>query len=133
MFKFIGTAVNVGTTFFGGPFGKLAIYAIAALFTAGTLFTFVKIHDDGVARKATDAYNAAQITQLKNDNKVFQDQLQTIAASQVVILNKTATQNTAVAAKASTVKYYLGTPAAQAADRPSSEILKETIKRLSSK
>lgn len=110
-----------------GPFGKLIMWGIGLLVFAGVTFGGYMEWKHKVQLEALVEFNAKQAAQAKADNTKFQTQLDTINKNATTIqttLDKNATDQ---AARDKAVTDYLDT----VKDQPSSDILKETIKRLS--
>ena len=116
--------------FLTNPIGKIIGIAGVALFAAISLWGMVKIHDAGVRREALAKFNAAQMEQVIKSQKEFIDQtkrIEDLSRKTIETLQKTQEE---LNKKLSDVEHYLTTPEARKSDRKSSNVLKQTIKRL---
>lgn len=117
--------------FFESPLGKLAGYAIIALLSAGVIFGGYYAWKVHVQNQAMQEFNQKQADQAEKDRKVFAEKMQKIEAVQNQILGNLQKQIQAANEQQDMIQDYLDSDEAKASDRESSEILKETVRRLS--
>jgi hypothetical protein len=116
--------------FFTGPLGKIAMYLIGAIFAALGIWAGWA-HYDGMRDQISSLKAAnAQYQQVVVDQKEFikhQDALMVFQSQSITSFAKK-TEDTVK--QYTTVNDYLNSKEAVANDRPSSDILKETVRKL---
>jgi hypothetical protein len=117
-------------SFFTGPLGKIAMYAIVALFLAGLIWAGVAHYDKIITENAYLKHANQQLMQTVADKeKEIQDtrDLLTLQSSSIDSLQQSIDD---ITKKYGTLEEYLNSQDAAKSDRPSSDILKETVRRL---
>ncbi len=112
------------------PFGKVIGIIGAVAFAALSLWGMVKIHDAGIRREALAKFNQRQMEVVIQSQKEFIAQTKRIEEIQKQITEDLKRKNEELDRKLSSIEEYLSSPEAQKSNRESSEILKETFKRL---
>lgn len=113
------------------PFVSIALKALLVVGLLGGAYGIYHHFVSGIQKTQQVVDQNAQLTQaLKDidDLKKKTDALDSAQADMIVQLNA---KNTAVKTKQNTIQNYINSPAAQKSDRPSSDVLKETVRRLS--
>lgn len=115
---------------FTGPLGKIATYALIALIATGALTGIYLNWKSTIRQEALAEYNKNQLEQVIKDRERMVEQLNQLGEAQKTIVLQLAKQQDDLATKLSKIDDFLSSPEAQKGDRPSSEVLKETIRRL---
>lgn len=115
---------------FGSSIGKYVIYGIAGLIAAGV---FTGLYIDWKHGIEENAVQKIKIEQLESDlaskEKLIVQQ-RAVMAIQAASSKELTDQVDSLNAKATELELWISSPNAMKNDRPSSKILKETIKRL---
>ena len=109
---------------------RLYIYIFGALFLFGTLSGIYYSWRSGIEREALLEYNQKQLEQAIHDQREFKAKMQKIEEDQAAIIKRTEDEKKVFEAKINQANDYLNTEAAKKADRPASEILKQTVNKL---
>lgn len=112
------------------PLGKIIGIIGAVLVAAFLIFMTVKIHDAGVRRQALAEYNKSQLEQaLEEQRQTIQKMVELQELNRKIIeeLNRQREENDA---KMRAIEEYLTSEDAKRADKPASELLRETVRRL---
>jgi hypothetical protein len=116
--------------FFTGPLGKIAMYAIGALFAAGVIWAAWAHYDSIVSSNAKYKAENAQLKQTVKDQADqvrHAEELLELSSKSIDTLEDRVDD---INEQYSTLEQYLSSVDAQKADRPASEVLKETIRKL---
>lgn len=105
----------------------IVIGSIILLFILGGSYIYWK---RGVEKQALYEYNQKQFIQNIKDQEILRKKLEEIAAKQKEIEDKTNADNKTFNDKINSITTMLDSKQAIEQDRPSSKILKDTIKRL---
>lgn len=116
---------------FMGPFGKILTYLGIGLLSVGVLYGAYKMWENSVKTRALLEFNNAQLEQVIKDQQRFNAQMELLREFQIELLNQTNEQNQLLEDKLNDIDQYLGSDEATSGNRPSSDVLKETIRRLS--
>jgi disulfide bond formation protein DsbB len=114
-----------------GPLGKIVMYIVGGLMLIGTVTGGYFIWKHNVKAQAVQEFNTKQLEQVNKDNQIFKNQMEQILKSQADIVKSVKTQQESIDAQSDSINDYLNTDEAKKSDRPSSELLKETIRRMS--
>lgn len=114
-----------------GPFGKLIMYAVGALFIVGSATAAYFAWEHKIKVEALLEFNANQLAVSQAENAKFKTQLDAITKNGAAIADQLSQQQAKLDAQSKSINDWLATPAAAKDDRPSSNILKETIRRMS--
>jgi hypothetical protein len=113
-----------------GPGGTIIMYVLLGLFAAGTGLVLYKMHNDGIRREALAQFNKTQLEESLKIQKQFADRMIAIGELQNAELRRLAERNIELERQVQGVTEFLNSPRAQEADRPASEVLSETLRRL---
>jgi hypothetical protein len=119
--------------FLESPLGKLIGWATTIIILVGILtggYFAWKIH---IQNQAMAEFNQKQQEQYVKDQKIIQGKIDAITEAQNQIIEGLQKQLDAVNTQHDDIKAYLDSDEAKKTDRPSSEILKETFRRLNGK
>jgi uncharacterized protein HemX len=119
--------------FFESPLGKLAGYAIMIVLAIGVTVGGYFVWRNHIQNQAMQVFNQQQMEQATKDRADFQKKLQQIDTLQNQILDNLQKQIDTAKNESDAIQEYLDSDQAKSIDRPSSEILKETIRRLSNR
>lgn len=109
---------------------RIYIYAIVGILVFGTLTATYYSWRKNIERQALLEYNQKQLEQNMADQAEFRRKMQEIAEKQEEIVKKNAEDRKAFEDKISNAQTYIDSEEARKSDRPASNILKETVKRL---
>lgn len=116
--------------FFTGPLGKIAMYAIGAVFAAGLIWAAWSHYDGLVTKVATQKAKIDQYEQVIKDQKDFIQKTEDLIQLQNDSITKLDAAKIDIEGRFKTLSDYLGSKEAIAGDRVSSEVLKNTIRKL---
>ena len=109
---------------------RIYMYAIVAFVVlsalTGTYYSWRK----GIERQALLEYNQKQLEQNMADQAEFRRKMQEIEKKQEEIVKKNVEERKAFEDKISNAQTYIDSEEVRKSDRPASNILKETVKRL---
>ncbi len=117
--------------FLGSPFGKIVGWIVGALLLAGIATGGYFLWKNQVENRVLYEYNLKQAEQAAKDRAEFIEKIKEITIAQEEILEQLRQKNQESNALKDSIDEYLQSEEANQYDRPSSEILKETIRRLS--
>jgi hypothetical protein len=109
---------------------RIYIYAIAAFVVFSALTATYYSWRKGIERQALLEYNQKQLEQNVADQAEFRRKMQEIAQKQEEIIQKNTEERKAFEDKILNAQTYIDSEEARKSDRPASNILKETVKRL---
>jgi len=109
---------------------RIYIYAIIAVVVFGALTGTYYSWRKSIERQALLEFNQKQLEQTMADQAEFRRKMQEIADKQEEIIRKTAEDRRAFEEKINAAQSYIESDEAKKSDRPASNLLKETIKRL---
>jgi hypothetical protein len=109
---------------------RIYMYAIIAVVVLGTLTGTYYSWRKSIERQALLEYNQKQLEQNMADQAEFRRKMQEIAEKQEEIVKKNAEDRKAFEDKISNAQTYIDSEEVRKSDRPASNILKETVKRL---
>lgn len=112
---------------------RIGIYAIGALLAAGVIFGIYYTWKSNIERAALLEYNQKQLEQSLKDSENLKKKLNDIEKKQGEIIKQTEEDRKAYEEKIKSVDEYLSSLEVRKADRPSSDVLKNTIKQLGGK
>jgi len=108
-------------------FSKLGLYIFIGVFLLGTVGTTYYQWKKNVEHEALLEFNQKQIEQNLSDQKEFARKQQEIAQQQQEAAAILIQQNTQLTLKIKSIDSYLNSDAARKSDRPSSDVIKNTI------
>lgn len=111
-------------------FGRLQIIIVGSILLIGILSGIYYSWRSSVVREALLEYNQKQLEQTIKDQEEFRAKMQAIEKSQEQILAENDKSKKVFDDQIKTADEYLESAAVKKADKPSSDILKETIKKL---
>jgi hypothetical protein len=117
-------------SFVSSPIGGLVAKVLGGFLLLGIVLGLYKIHNDGIRREAMSEHNRAQLEQVVTDQRRFIQQLEAVNNLQLEALGALQRQNDTLNARLRRVTDYLNSPQAQANNRASSEVLRNTIRQL---
>lgn len=117
-------------SFLMSPLGRIVGMGLGALMLLGTLAGIYKLHNDSIRREALALYNLNQMEQIIKDQSEFISKMYELSELQKSTLTNLRTQNDTLNRKLGTIDDYLLSKEAAAADKTSSEILKNTVRQL---
>ena len=109
---------------------RLYIYAIIAVVVFGALTGTYYSWRKSIERQALLEFNQKQLEQTMADQAEFRRKMQEIAEKQEAILKKNDEDRRAFEDKIKGAQTFIESEEARKSDRPASDLLKETIKRL---
>jgi septal ring factor EnvC (AmiA/AmiB activator) len=116
--------------FITSPIGKIVSIAFGVLALAGSLLLALKIHDSAIRDEATLQFNNKQMSEvIATQNKTIK-QLEDITKITTDTVNKANDQNTKIDDQAKDVENDLASKETIDSDKPSSDILKNVIRKL---
>jgi uncharacterized protein YoxC len=114
-----------------GGLGSTIIYVVGAMLSTGLVVGGIYLHwKNEIVENALEKWNRTQTEQIRKDREILTKQQEEIQAAIERIQNDLARQNEALEKKIESINDFLLAPEIQKQDRPASEILKETIRRL---
>ncbi len=116
---------------FLGPFGKILQYITIGLVVAGFTLGGYQIWKNQVEQAALLKFNQKQMEQVVKDQQKYIQEIQALQEQEKLLTEQLNQKNDTIDKLSQDVSNWLNSPAAQQQDRPSSSLLKETIKRLS--
>ena len=111
-------------------FGKIGLYIFIATAFMGAITAAYYGWKRSVEQQALIEFNQKQMDQTLRDQQDFLDKQKRLAQQQADAANALAEQNRKLSQRITTVNAYLSSKDAKIADRPSSEVLKQTIRQL---
>jgi Flp pilus assembly protein TadB len=109
---------------------RIYIYAIIAVVVFGALTGTYYSWRKSIERQALLEFNQKQLEQTMADQAEFRRKMQEIAEKQEEILKKNDEDRRAFEEKIKGAQTFIESEEARKSDRPASDLLKETIKRL---
>lgn len=117
-------------SFLMSPIGRMVGMGVGALLLVGVLLGLYKLHNDSIRREALAVYNRTQLKQLLKDQRDFISKMNELSELQKRTIADLQKQNDMLNTKLGVVDTYLSSQEARNADKPSSEVLKNTIRQL---
>jgi uncharacterized protein with von Willebrand factor type A (vWA) domain len=111
-------------------FGKIQLYLAIGTFLIGMLTIGYIGWKHQIEAAALSDYNRKQLEQVIQDQQDFQNKMRTIEDTQKSLSDSLARQNEVITKKFNSIDSFLSSPEAQKSNRPASEVLKKTIKKL---
>lgn len=111
---------------------KYVIYGILAAITIAVFSTFVIMWKSSIKQSALLEYNNKQLETVMKEQQKFIDNMNKIYNVQKETLDLMNKKNNELADQLQDIEIYLNSDQTNKEDRPSSNILKETIKKLGS-
>jgi uncharacterized transporter YbjL len=118
-------------SFASSPIGGLVSKIIGGIALAGIVFGLYSMHNAGIRREAIAEHNRRQLEQVVLDQERFIRELQSVNNLQLETLGALQRQNDIVTSRLRRVTQYLESPQAQAGNRPSSDVLRNTVRQIS--
>jgi hypothetical protein len=109
---------------------RIYIYAIIAVVVLGALTGTYYSWRKSIERQALLEYNQKQLEQNMADQAEYRRKMQEITKKNEEIVKKSAEERKAFEDKINEAQSYIDSEEARKSDRPASNILKETVKRL---
>jgi len=119
-------------SFIMSPIGRIVGMGAGALLLVGVLLGLYKLHNDSIRREALAVYNRTQLEQLLKDQREFIDKMNELSELQKKTMIDLEKQNAVLNIKLGEVDAYLSSQEARNANKPSSDVLKNTIRQLES-
>ena len=116
---------------FGLPFNKYIVYGVLALLATAFLTAYVLMWKASIRREALLEFNNNQLERTIKDQETFITNLKTLNESQKKIIAETQKRNEEISKQLADIEIYLNSEEAKKNDRPSSVVIRETIRRLS--
>lgn len=113
-----------------GIMNRLAIIIVGSIILFGTLTGIYYSWRKGIEREALLEYNQKQLEQNLKDQEELRKKMEAVTQQQEEIRKKTEEDKKAFENKINNAREYINTEEAKKSDRPSSEILKQTVKKL---
>ncbi len=113
-----------------GPFRKIAIYGAMILVAVAILVGGYFLWRHHIRQDALEDFNRAQLEQTIKDKEKLELDLKAIHDKQDALLVELAQQKEELQKKVDELDKFLSSPETIKQDRPASNILKETIRRL---
>ena len=117
-------------TFAGSKLGKGVMIFLAIVAILGAAFGAKTLYDNSVRRDQMLKDQNAQLIQVIKDNNAFMKKTEELAKTNTEVLEQARQANEKVGEHHTEVKKYIQSPAAQASNRESSDVLKNTIRML---
>jgi Tfp pilus assembly protein PilE len=109
---------------------RLWLYAALAVMAIGAVTTTYYVWKSSIERAALMEFNRAQLEQSRKDQEEFLRRQEALEAQQREATRALLEQNRDVQNRIESIQGNLNSPAAAAADRPASDILKRTVEQL---
>lgn len=122
MNKFLG--------FIAGPWGVIIGKGLMIMTLMTMIYVAIAQYNAHIAEGQQMRDQNAQLTQLVKDNQSLQKKLDTLSDVNKIIAEDTKRKNDVVEKKHHDVTTYITSPEAQASNRPSSNVIKNTIRML---
>ena len=110
--------------------GKIGVYLFIGIILAGSLTAAYKGWEYSIEQRTLLELNKTQMEQIVKDQKEYTKKQQELVNQQIAATEALAEQNKILSKKLSSVNSYLNSKEASASDRPSSDVLKNTIDQL---
>ncbi len=111
-------------------FNKYIIYGIIIATSISIFATFVLMWRSSIKQQALLEANNKQLTQVVEDQQKFIKQMNDVFTLQQVTIDELSKKNDQLSVQLSGIEAYLNSDKSVKDNRPSSELLKETIRRL---
>lgn len=109
---------------------RIYVYAVIGLLVFSALTGIYYSWRKGIERQALLEFNQKQLEQTMADQAEFRRKMQEIADKQEEIIKRNAEDRKAFEDKINAAQSYVESEEARKSDRPASDLLKETVKRL---
>ena len=109
---------------------KIALYLIIATFLSGALGTAYYVWKKNIEHAALLEFNQKQMQQTLKDQQKFIEQQQQISDQARSAVQEMKNNNVTLRNKIMGINNYLDNSSKSGGDKPSSEVLKETVRRL---
>jgi Tfp pilus assembly protein PilE len=109
---------------------RLWLYMALAVMAIGAVTTTYYVWKSSIERAALMEFNRAQLEQSRKDQEEFLRRQEALEAQQREATRALLEQNRDVQNRIESIQGNLNSPAAAAADRPASDILKRTVEQL---
>ena len=109
---------------------RIYVYAVIGLLVFGALTGTYYSWRKSIERQALLEFNQKQLEQTMADQAEFRRKMQEIADKQEEIIKRNAEDRKAIEDKINAAQSYIESEEAKKSDRPASDLLKETVKRL---
>ena len=110
--------------------GRIQLYIIGGILLFGALTGFYYHWRQGIEREALLEYNQKQLEQNIADQEAYRVKMQLIQKAQDELIKKNTEDKKVFEEKMNSARDYLDSAEAKKSDRPASEVLKETVKKL---
>lgn len=117
-------------SFLGTPIGRVVGIIGLVLFLLSSGWMALKIRDSNVRREALEKFNKQQLEIVVKQQQEFERQTRMLQESQARIIEGLSKRIEEADKRTAEVEAYLNNPETRKSDRPASEILKETFRRL---
>jgi len=118
-------------SFVSSPVGGLISKIIGGVALVGIVLGVYTIHNAGIRSQAIAEQNRLQLQRVVEDQQRFIRELEAVNNMQLETLAALQRQNDNINTRLRRVTQYLDSPQAQTANRPSSEVLRNTVRQLS--
>lgn len=113
--------------FLSGPWGALIQKAMMAIVIAGVIWIAFSQYTSHVSHEQELKDQNAQLIQLQKDNQNLANRLNTLSQENIQILAKVGQKNQKVIETHDKVTTYIQSPDGQKSNRPTSDIIRNTI------
>jgi hypothetical protein len=114
-------------TFLRGPWGPIIMKVMMALTLATLIYVAVSNYNENIRETERSANRNAQLEQVLKDNEEFRQKLIILEEKSDKILEDTKEKNDKVSDRHTKTTRYITSPEAQKSNRPSSDVIKNTI------
>jgi CHASE3 domain sensor protein len=116
--------------FFGTKLGKYVGIVLGILALVGALWGAKNLYDNSIRKDEQAKIEAARLEQVIKDNEELRKRTEKIEVENSRILAETQAQNNKVVERYEKVQTYIQSPEAQASNRQTSDVIKNTIRML---
>ncbi len=109
---------------------RLWLYMALAVMAIGAVTTTYYVWKSSIEKAALMEFNRAQLEQNRKDQEEFRRRQEALEEQQREATRALLEQNREVQSRIETIQGNLNSPAAAAADRPASDVLKRTVEQL---
>lgn len=117
-------------TFFSGTIGKVVLWMVGIVSVIGIIFTAKYLYDSAIEARVLLEYNKQQLEQVVKSQEEYISQLKQLQEIQKQVSDELKQKITEVDQKVDNVNDFIDSTDIEGKDKPSSEILKETVRRL---
>jgi hypothetical protein len=112
------------------PLGRIVGVIGLVAFVLFSAWVALKVHDSAIRREALESFNKSQMELVLREQADQKKRWEAFEKNQAALFSKLEKQVGETQKTVDNVETYLSSPEASKSDRPSSDVLKETLRRL---